>query len=115
MIKISLYFGLCILIRLLLTYGVFLNYNNNLRLLFALFYLFSGIGLFYHFITKNRKLGAFSQNIWWDFLRPIHGIIFILSSMLLYYKFKNTYILLLIDTLIGIYFFMKYRIKLKYL
>ena len=110
--KITLYFGLCIFIRLLLTYGVYLNYNNNFRLLFVLFYLFSGMGLFYHFITKNRKKGAFSQNIWWDFLRPIHGIIFILVAILLYYKYKNTYILLFLDTFIGIYFFMKYRLKL---
>tara|TARA_B100000925_G_C21632744_1_gene313749 strand:- start:209 stop:541 length:333 start_codon:yes stop_codon:yes gene_type:complete len=108
--KISLYFGLCILIRLLLTYGVFLNYNNNFRILFVLFYFISALGLFYHFITKNRKKGAFSQNIWWDFLRPIHGTIFILVAILLYYKYKNTYMLLLIDTLIGIYFFMKHRL-----
>lgn len=113
--KISLYFGLCVVIRLLLAYGVYLNYNNNVRLLFALFYLLSGAGLFYNYITKHRKTGAFSQNIWWDFLRPLHGIIFIFSSVLLYYKYKNTYVLLLIDTIIGIYFFMKYRMKINYL
>ena len=113
--NISLYFGICVTIRFLLAYGVYLNHNNNFRLLFALFYLISGVGLFYHHITKRRKTGAFSQNIWWDFLRPLHGIIFILSSILLYYKYKNTYILLIIDTLIGIYFFMKHRLKMKYL
>ncbi len=110
--KIILYFSICILVRLLLTYGVYLSYNTNYRLLFVIFYIISAIGLLYHFVTKNRKMGAFSQDIWWDFLRPVHAVIFLISAFLLYNKYQYTYILLLIDTCIGIFFFMKYRLKL---
>ena len=49
------------MIRLLLTYGVYLNYNNNFRLLFVLFYLFSRWDYFIILLQKIENLLHFPK------------------------------------------------------
>ncbi|MBI96702.1 hypothetical protein CL656_06125 [bacterium] len=100
--NISLLFLLCILIRLLLIYLSLLSYETKYNILFSILYLFFGLGELYQYISKHRKIGGFGQKIWWDYLRPIHGIIFLISSFLIYNKNNSVKYLLIFDTLIGI-------------
>ena len=100
------YFILCILIRFLLSFLVYCVYNNNFRYILIIFYLISASGLFYNYFTKIRKIGAFNNKIWWDSLRPLHAVLFISTAFLLIMKNKYSYILPLIDTIIGIIFFL---------
>lgn len=99
---INIYFSLCIFLRFLLAYLVFVTYNSNYRYILIIFYLFAASGLLYNYINKTRKIGAFNNIIWWDDLRPLHALLFISTSILLYIKNPYSYILPFIDTIIGL-------------
>ena len=100
--SLSFYYMICILVRVFIAYLAFLSYNSNLRYILVAFLFTVSIVLTYLYITKQRKIGAFGQKIWWDFLRPIHAILFFISGVLLSTKVKETYIILLISAFIGI-------------
>ena len=100
--NIKLLFVVCIAVRLALAYLVYLYYNHPLRLLLSLLYGTLSLGMFYQFIRNNRKQGAFGQKIWWANYRPIHGLLWGTASWGLYNKYENTYIILILDTLIGV-------------
>ena len=100
------YFFICILLRFLLAYFVFLTYDNNYRYVLIIFYLLAASGLLYHYVIKNRKIGAFNNVVWWDKLRPIHAAFFISTAGLLYIKNPYSYILPVTDTIIGLVFFL---------
>ena len=108
--KILFYFIICIIIRFLIVFVPYLNINNiYFRNIFCLLFLCIGISFLYQYITKIRKIGAFNQKIWWDYLRPIHGFVYIYSSYLLFNKDKKVFYLLVIDILIGISGFINYH------
>ena len=106
---VKLYYVLCIIVRLFLAALTYFLYNSIYRLIFVVFYFLASIGTMYLYFTKSRKNGAFNQNIWWDFMRPIHAIMFFVIALLLYNKYKYTYIIVIVDTLIGIPFHIKNR------
>lgn len=107
--ELSIYFGICIITKLLLVYGVKNTIYSKKRYIFMIIYTIFAIGLLYQYITKYRKKGAFNQSIWWDFLRPIHSIIYLIVIYLIYNKNKLSYLLLLLDIIISIIFHIKYR------
>uniref|UniRef100_A0AB39JB86 Uncharacterized protein n=1 Tax=Florenciella sp. virus SA2 TaxID=3240092 RepID=A0AB39JB86_9VIRU len=107
--SIKFYYALCIIVRLFLATLTYFLYNSIYRLIFVVFYFLASIGTMYLYFTKSRKTGAFNQNIWWDFIRPIHSTMFFAIAFSLYNKFKYTYIIVIIDTLIGIPFHIKNR------
>ena len=99
--NITFLLTICILVRIILIYLSFLSLQTKyIYLCFSFFYIILGIGSFYHFITNSRKQGAFNQTIWWHYLRPVHGIFFIISSYLIYRKSFYFVYVLIIDTLI---------------
>jgi len=106
---IKLYYVICIALRLFIAILVYFLYKTNYRLIFVIFYLLASFGSLYLFFFKIRQNGAFNQNIWWDFLRPIHSILFFIISFLLYFKYEYTYIIIIFDTLIGIPFHINKR------
>ena len=99
---LHVYFALCIFIRLLLIYFAFIFLHNNIgNALFTLLYALMGISILYQYISKIRTKGAFGQYIWWDFLRPLHAVLFLCASILIY-KRQDIFIwVLLLDTFIG--------------
>ena len=99
--SLSFYYMICIAVRLSIAYLAFLTYNSNWRYILVSFFFAASIGFTYLYITKQRQKGAFGQKIWWDFLRPIHATLFFISGVLLTMKFKETYIILVIDAFIG--------------
>ena len=101
--KITLLFSICIFIRILLIYISFLSLKTKqIYYIFSIFYACLGIGSIYHYLTKYRKKGAFNQHIWWDYLRPVHGILYLSSSYFIFNKsFKFVYLLFL-DIILGI-------------
>jgi hypothetical protein len=66
--------------------------------------LLPAIGLFYIFLTHSRKTGAevFGARIWWNNLRPIHGILYSLFAYNAITKNTNAWIYLLVDVIIGL-------------
>ena len=99
--KISYYFFICILVRLILTFLVYKNYKNNFRYFLILFYLIAGSGLLIQYIKNGRVISIFGEKVWWQNYRIIHTIIFYSVSYLLYKKNSNSWKLLLLDTLIS--------------
>jgi len=98
-------FILCIIFRFSLAYLAYILYKENIRYILSFIFFIIGLGFGYLFITKQRKKGAFNQLVWWDYYRPFHSILYILSGILLYNKYQYTYLLIIIDTFIGIYGF----------
>jgi len=93
----------CIGTRSLLVYiakttnKIYLPYLGYLALLPA-------IGFFYLYFSGSRKTGAevFGDKIWWNDLRPIHGIFYTLFAYNAIIGNKNAWIYLLVDVLFGL-------------
>jgi hypothetical protein len=93
----------CILIR---TLFVIISKNIDIKLLPYLGYLalIPSLGFFYIYLTNSRKTGAevFGDKIWWNNLRPLHGILYGLFAYNAINKNPNSYIYLLIDVILGL-------------
>ena len=110
--NISVYYIICVLVRCALiymayislyySYGPLSSFCSYGPLLFSCFYFVAGLGCFYHYLTKYRTKGAFGQNVWWDYLRPIHGILFLSASYFIYMRELYFVPILIIDTVMGI-------------
>lgn len=72
--------------------------------------LIIGIAFMYFFITGKRKTGpeVFGDKIWWNKLRPIHSILYLLFSYNAIIG-NNTWYYLLIDLLLGLFSFLYYH------
>lgn len=100
----------CIGSRSLLVYlakrtnQTFLMYMGYLALLPA-------IGFFYLFLTGTRKTGAevFGDVIWWNYLRPIHGLLYVLFAYNAINGNSNSWIYLLVDVILGLVSFLLFH------
>lgn len=73
--------------------------------------LFPAFGFLYIYFTGTRKTGAevFGSKIWWNSLRPIHGLLYLCFAYLAIYKNNYAYVPLLIDVIIGLTAFLDYH------
>ena len=101
--NIKILFIICIIIRFALAYLVKIFYDKPLRIVFSILYGILSLGIFYQYIKNDRNVGAFGQKVWWSNYRLIHGIIWGYASISIYNRYKYSYVILLIDTLIGIF------------
>lgn len=102
----------CIGVRFLLVYvakTISLQYLPYLGYLAIL----PSIGFFYIFLTGSRKTGAevFGDKIWWNNLRPVHGFLYALFAYNAIMKNPRSWIILLIDVVIGLSAFLLYHIS----
>ncbi len=106
-------FIFCVLVRLLLVYIAKTIKIENLKYL-GYGTLIPAIGFIYIYITKSRKRGieVGNKKIWWNPLRPIHGILYLLFSIAAINGY-NLWYLLLLDVIVGIVaYFIHYKIEL---
>ena len=70
--------------------------------------LLPAIGFMYIYLTGSRKTGAevLGDKIWWNDLRPIHGIFYSLFAYNAIIGNKNAWIYLLVDVLFGLISFL---------
>ena len=105
--KLTLLFALCILVRLGLVYfisrlsGEWLKYSSAIGFAIA-------IG-FTVMIIIDRKMGAFGQKVWWSNYRYIHVILYLTFAIMAFNKNKLSYVPILVDTILGLLFFIKHR------
>ena len=100
----------CIGTRTLLVYlaknadSIYLKYMGYIALLPA-------IGFYYLFLTGSRKTGneVFGNKIWWDNLRPLHGLLYFLFAFSAINNYKFAWIYLLIDVIIGLISFITFH------
>lgn len=73
--------------------------------------LIISIGFAYIYIFNKRKTGneTFGKKIWWDSLRPIYSLIYLIFAYLAINKKKTAYIPLLFDVIIGLISFLIYH------
>ncbi len=104
----------CIGSRLLLVY---IAKNIDIKLLKYMGYLLllPAVGFFYIYLSGTRKTGAevFGDKIWWNDLRPIHGLLYLLFSYNAINGNKNSWIYLFVDVLFGLASFLTYHFILK--
>jgi hypothetical protein len=114
--RFVLFLGLCIPIRSFLIFLAY-KFKNNTKYLkiMGLILLVPAIVFLYIYITNSRKTGAevFGGNIWWNDLRPIHGINYLMFSIVALssnkYMNNNAWKLLLIDVILGLSSFIVYH------
>ena len=111
--RFLLFLGVCIPTRFFLTY---LSYklnkiNKQYNIFLAIFILIIALGFIriYFFGSESadaqlKWLGE--EKVWWNHLRLIHGILYLISSILIFYKNKHAWIILFIDTCIGVLSFL---------
>jgi hypothetical protein len=104
----------CIGTRLLLVY---IAKNVNIKFLKYMGYLLllPAFGFIYIYLTGIRQTGAevFGDKIWWNNLRPIHALFYLLFSYNAINGNKNAWIYLFIDVLFGLTSFLTYHLILK--
>ena len=98
---------LCIGTRLSLTFFAKSGeYVKELQILTALI----SIGFLTIYLFDLRKTGVEAGGpIWWNSLRPIHGALYGAFALSSYYGLENAWMLLLLDTIIGILAFFALR------
>jgi hypothetical protein len=91
------------------TLFVLIAKNSRPHLLPYLGYLaiLPAIGFFYIYLTGSRKTGqeVFGERIWWNNLRPIHGLLYALFAYNAITGNTNAWKYLLVDVLLGIFSF----------
>lgn len=94
---------------------VYLAKTTNKQFLMYMGYLalLPAIGFFYIFFTGTRPTGAevFGDKIWWNNLRPIHGLLYLLFAIFAYKENKHAWIFLLIDVMLGLISFITFHYK----
>lgn len=100
----------CIGIRSLLVY-LAKTTNKTFLMYFGYLALLPAIGFFYLFLTGTRKTGAevFGDKIWWNNLRPIHGLLYSLFAYNAIIGNINAWIYLLVDVLLGLVSFLSFH------
>ena len=89
--------------------------SKNLLLAMGTIALLPAIGFFYLFFSGKRKVGSetFGAKIWWNNLRPIHGILYFLFAIYAIRGDKRAWIFLLIDVIIGLSSFLVFHTRIK--
>lgn len=102
LIRILLFIIGCIGVRL---YLVYIAKNISIKYLpyLGLLTLIPSLGFFYIYFTNGRKTGpeVFGEKIWWNHLRPIHGLLYGIFSIAAFMHI-NVWFVLLIDVIIGL-------------
>ena len=92
------------------TLFVYLAKNANRTYLQYMGYLsiLPAIGFFYLFLSGSRKTGpeVFGDKIWWNDLRPIHGLIYFLFAYNAIKGNNFAWLYLLVDVIIGLISFL---------
>jgi uncharacterized membrane protein len=62
---------------------------------------------------RKTGLEVFGDRIWWNFLRPIHAILYFLFAYNAINSNRKSWVYLFMDVLIGLNSFLIYHIALK--
>jgi len=100
----------CIGTRSLLVY-LAKNVNSTYLMYMGYLALLPAISFFYIFLTGSRKTGAevFGDKIWWNNLRPIHGLLYFLFAYNAIVGNTFAWIYLLIDVIVGLVSFLGFH------
>ena len=80
------------------------NIDNDMLPYLGFLAILPAIGFMYIYLTDSRKTGqeVFGQKIWWNNLRPIHALLYLLFSYNAINGNNTAWIYLFIDVLVGL-------------
>ena len=111
--RILTFLVLCIGARLGLAY-LAKNLSGKWSLLLATIITAMGMGFLIIYFGGLRKTGAETggKPIWWNSLRPIHGVLYLIAAGLLFYRHRcwGSQVIV-VDTLIGLTAFLLYHLR----
>jgi hypothetical protein len=99
----------CILVR---SFFVIIAKNNlNYLPLMGYISFIPAIGFFYIYMFDKRKTGneVFGEKIWWNDLRPIHGLLYASFGLYALQKNSDSWKILLLDVIIGLVGFLHFH------
>lgn len=101
----------CIGVRSLFVY-IAKNVNTQFLMYMGYLALIPAFGFIYLYISGSRQTGVevFGEKIWWNNLRPIHGILYFLFAYNAIIGNKNAWIYLLIDVILGLISFLIFHL-----
>ena len=112
--RFVLFLLLCIPARILLVFLAKFLKGYSLKIL-ATVLLIPAFGFLYLFLSGKRKTGGevFGSNIWWNDLRPIHGLNYLLFSTLVLSGVwvSKAWGILLFDVVLGFIAFLIYHYR----
>jgi len=97
----------CIPVRLAIVYLAKVISTEYLPILGYLS-LIPAIGFIYIYLTGSRKTGTevFGENIWWNDLRPVHALFYLLFAYNAINRVKTSWVYLMCDVFIGLFSFL---------
>lgn len=103
----TLFYLFCIPARMILVYIAYLAGKTDLNYIknpFIALTTMIGIGFWTIYLKGWRKTGVETSGkpIWWNQLRPVHGSLYIIYSLLAIMGVKYAWVVLLLDVLIGL-------------
>ena len=100
----------CIGTRLLLVY-LAKTLNPNYVKYLGYISILIGLSFIYLFFSGSRKTGpeVFGDNIWWNNLRPVHAILYLLFAYNAINGNNKAWMFLLVDVIIGFISFIIYH------
>jgi|TARA_B110000971_G_scaffold221140_1_gene267074 hypothetical protein len=113
--RMGLYLVGCMGARSTLTYIV-KNHPDKYKNILTAMLLIPAIGFAYIYLNGLRKTGGevFGDKIWWNNLRPVHSILYLITAILVFLKNKKAFYVLAVDTLIGLVAFTLYHSGIIY-
>jgi hypothetical protein len=108
--RFILFLGGCIPVRILFVYLATIVPLSYLQMMGYIASILA-IGFMYLFLSGTRKTGTetFGQPIWWNLLRPIHGLFYALFSYYAIHKNRDGWIYLLYDVILGLVSFIVFH------
>ena len=108
--RFLLFLLLCIPLRLIFVL-VTKTINKKYLPYFGYIGLIISFGFAYIYIFDKRKYGkeTFGKKIWWNSLRPIHSLLYLIFAYLAINKKNNAYIPLFFDVIFGLISFLIYH------
>ena len=105
--RFALFFFGCIGARLLLAI-IAKNIDTKYLKYMGYLLLLPAFGFMFIYLTGIRKTGAevFGEKIWWNNLRPLHAILYLLFSINAINGNRNSWLYLLLDVFIGLIAFL---------
>ena len=112
--RFMLFLIACIGSRLLLVY-IAKTVNVKLLKYMGYFSLIPALGFFYIYLTGSRKTGieVFGDKIWWNDLRPIHGVLYLFFAYNAITGNKNAWVYLFVDVVFGLISFLIHHFSSK--
>jgi len=107
-----LLFSVCIAVRTFIAYLAYLATPPYLQYM-GVVAILPAMGHIYLFFNDTRKKGFFEGKLWWNYLRPIHGVLYGLFAYNAIQGNHQAWIYLLLDAMIGLLAFTHHELTTR--